>query len=64
MAEKCSFCGKPLGLSYKFSYGFPGVVPRVYHCDRLLCNKNWSTKLKAIKVSVINYLILKLKSMI
>lgn len=32
----CTYCGKPLGKKYGFSYGVPGI-PRVYACDRFLC---------------------------
>ena len=32
----CTYCGKSLGNSYTFSYGFPGI-PRVYGCDRKWC---------------------------
>jgi len=37
MAENtCSYCKKPLGSSYLFSYGIPGIK-REYACDKTLC---------------------------
>ena len=33
---KCSYCGKPCGSSYSFSYGVPGI-PRIFSCYRRWC---------------------------
>jgi len=34
--DTCSYCGKPLGKSYSFSYGIPGLA-RTFACQRLYC---------------------------
>lgn len=35
-SDTCTYCKKPLGSSYTFSCGIPGI-PRVYGCSRRLC---------------------------
>ncbi len=34
--KNCTYCHKPLGKKYSFSYGITGI-PRVYGCSRLFC---------------------------
>ena len=43
----CSYCEKPIGKKYTFSYGFPGI-PRVYGCDRWLCKMKRKINIKGL----------------